>query len=114
MTCRRGDIVLVRFPDSNLRTYKKRPALIVQADSLATGLSQKIVAMVTSNTARSGPTRVLVQKNSNEGMQMGIRSDSVVVTDNLATVLDREMDKVIGHRADMTQVDQALRRTLAL
>ena len=27
-----GDVVLVLFPDSNLQTAKRRPALIVQAD----------------------------------------------------------------------------------
>ena len=38
MNYRRGDIVLVLFPDSNLRTSKRRPALVVQADQLGTGL----------------------------------------------------------------------------
>ena len=32
MPYRRGDVILVRYPDSNLVTYKKRPALVVQAD----------------------------------------------------------------------------------
>jgi len=40
----RGDVVLVLFPDSNLRTAKKRPALVVQADGLNTGLAQTIIA----------------------------------------------------------------------
>jgi mRNA interferase MazF len=31
---KRGDIVLVLFPHSNLRTAKPRPALVVQADDL--------------------------------------------------------------------------------
>ncbi len=35
-TYRRGDVILVLFPDSNLLTAKLRPALIVQADNLAT------------------------------------------------------------------------------
>lgn len=51
MPYRRGDVILVLFPDSNLRTAKRRPALIVQADDLRTGLPQVIVAMVTSNPA---------------------------------------------------------------
>jgi mRNA interferase MazF len=34
----RGDVVLVLFPDSNLVTAKRRPALVVQADGLRTGL----------------------------------------------------------------------------
>jgi mRNA interferase MazF len=55
MKINRGDIVLVLFPDSNLRTAKRRPVLIVQADNLQTGLTQSIVAMITSNPARGGP-----------------------------------------------------------
>jgi mRNA-degrading endonuclease toxin of MazEF toxin-antitoxin module len=54
MNCRRGDVVLVLFPDSNLRTSKRRPALVVQSDQLGTELSQTIVAMITSNMARAG------------------------------------------------------------
>jgi len=34
---RRGDVVLVLFPHSDLRTAKLRPALVVQADNLQTG-----------------------------------------------------------------------------
>lgn len=40
---------------------------------------------------------------------MGILTDSVIVADNLATVLDREIDKRIGRCPIMTAVDQALR-----
>ena len=32
----RGDVVLVLYPDSNLRTAKRRPALVVQDDTLQT------------------------------------------------------------------------------
>jgi mRNA interferase MazF len=50
---KRGDVVLVLFPHSDLRTAKPRPALIVQADDLETELSQVIVAMITSKTFRA-------------------------------------------------------------
>jgi hypothetical protein len=50
----RGDVVLVLYPDSNLRTAKRRPALVVQRDKLQTGLPQLILAMVSSNLARAG------------------------------------------------------------
>lgn len=45
---------------------------------------------------------------------MGLRTDSVVMTDNLATVLDTEIDRRIGSTADMTIIDAALRHTLGL
>lgn len=59
--CNRGDVILVLFPNSDLRTAKLRPALVVQADNLHTGLSQVIVAMITSNLAHAHhPNRVVI------------------------------------------------------
>jgi len=111
----RGEIVLVFFPDSNLRTAKRRPALVVQVDNIATGLPQTIVAMITSNLARAGhPSRVLVQQTTPEGQQTGLLTDSVIMTDNLVTVLDTEIDRAIGVWSDMFSVDTALRHTFGL
>lgn len=114
LACKRGDIVLVVFPDSNLRTGKLRPALVAQADNLQTGLSQVIVAMITSNLARANhPSRVTVLLGSAEGPASGLITDSVVMTDNLATIAMTEISRVIGF-LPMAAVDSALRRTLAL
>ena len=114
MTCKRGDVILVRFPNSDLKTYKKRPALVVQANDLSTGLPQKIIALITSNLRRTGDTRVQFPQQSQAARCMGLRTDSVVVTDNLATVLEREIDKTIGHCPEMPAIDQALKQTLGL
>lgn len=115
MPFRRGDVVLVLFPDSNLLTAKRRPALVVQADDVETALPQTIVAMITSNMARAGhPSRIVVTQASPEGKEMNLRLDSVVMTDNLATVLHREIDRVIGRCRHMEPMDAALRHTLGL
>ncbi len=34
MRYKRADVVLVFFPDSNLRTAKRRPVLVIQGDNL--------------------------------------------------------------------------------
>ena len=110
----RGDVVLVSFPDSDLRTAKLRPVLIVQADDLETGLSQFVLAMITSRTMRQGhASRVLITMDSDAGKRSGLLTDSVVMTDNLATVQEWAIDRVIG-RLPMTQIDVALRHTLNL
>src|SRR6266446_5089804 len=97
MNCRRGDIVLVFFPDSNLRTSKRRPALVVQADRLGTDLPQTIVAMISSNLARAGhPSRVVVRVAGEGAKHSGLLMDSVIMTDNLATIHHSEIDRVIG------------------
>lgn len=113
-TCKKGDVVLIRFPNSDLVTYKKRPALVVQADEPDTGLSQKIIALITTNQQRTGPTRVPVPKNSKCGQAMNLPADSVIVMDNLTTVLLREIDKVVGCCTDMGEVEKALRCTFGL
>jgi mRNA interferase MazF len=70
MPCKRGDVVLVLYPDSNLRTAKRRPALVIQANNLRTGLPQTIVAMITSNMARANhASRVNVLLDSPQGRQ---------------------------------------------
>ncbi len=112
---RRGDVVLVLFPNSDLRTAKRRPALVVQRDNLATGLTQTIVAMISSNPARAGhPSRISIPRASSEGRAAGLRLDSVIMTDNLATVFESEIDSVLGHLSDMDGVDQALCHTLGI
>ncbi len=111
---KRGDVVLVLFPNSDLVSAKTRPALIVQADDLQTGLSQIIVAMVTSKVFRSGhPSRVTIFLNSSEGQRSGLLKDSVVMTDNLATIALSAVYRIIGSLST-AEVDEALRHTLGL
>ena len=113
MKTRRGDVVLVLFPNSDLRTAKRRPALVLQRDNLGSGLEQTIIAMISSNLARRGhPSRVFIPVSSAEGKAAGLRLDSVVMTDNLATIMESEIDSILGHLADIAKVNTALRHTL--
>ena len=50
---KRGDVILVLFPNSDLRTAKMRPALVIEANDLQTGLAQVIIAMITSTIGRA-------------------------------------------------------------
>lgn len=111
---KRGDVVLVLFPNSNLQTAKTRPALVVQADGLQTGLSQVIVAMITSRMFRANhSSRVPVLLSAPEARHSGLLTDSVVMTDNLATIVEAAIYRGIGHLT-MTDVDKALKHTLGL
>jgi mRNA interferase MazF len=112
---KRGDVVLVWFPNSDLTTFKRRPAVVVQADHLETGIAQVVIAMVTSNLLRRGhPSRVFIPLNSPEAREAGLRTDSVFMTDNLATVLEKAIAVNLGRVKVMTAVDAALKHTLAL
>src|SRR5438552_1641374 len=81
-TCKRADVVLVLFPNSDLRTAKLRPALVVQANDLNTGLQQVLVAMISSKLMRANhPSRIFVSR-ATSGRDTGLLVDSVVMTDN--------------------------------
>ena len=111
----RGAVMLVPFPNTDLRTAKLRPALIVQADDLGTDLAQVVLAMISSNLKRANhQSRVLIEAKSEQGKQSGLLFDSVVMTDNLATILLTTVSRVIGKLEEMSEVDDALRRTLGL
>jgi mRNA interferase MazF len=111
----RGDVVLVLFPNSDLRTAKRRPALVLQRDDLGSLLPQTIIAMISSNLARRGhPSRLFISRASPEGKVAGFRLDSVVMTDNLATILEGEIDSRLGHLTNMADVDTALKHTLGM
>jgi mRNA interferase MazF len=115
MLIKRGDAVRVLFPNSNLISSKRRPALVVQADNLKTDIPQILLAMITSNMKRSGqPSRVDVFINSVEGKTSGLRLDSVIMTDNIVTVLESEIDSILGRLPDMRKVDDALKHSFGL
>jgi len=115
MTYKRGDVLLALFPDSNLRTAKPRPVLVVQADGLNTSLPQTVVAMISSNLARLGhPSRVAVRLATPQGAATGLLLDSVIMTDNIATILDAAIHRALGTWTDMAAVDAALRHTMGL
>lgn len=70
--------------------------------------------MVTGRLFRMNhPSRVTVVLSTPEGRESGLLTDSVVMTDNLATIANTEIDRVIG-ALPMDEVDAALRHTLGL
>jgi mRNA interferase MazF len=101
----RGDLV----------TFKRRPALVVEADNLKSGIPQIVISMITSNLTRRGhPSRVFIALDSIEAREAGRRTDSIIMTDNLATVLEKAIAAKLGHLKILAAVDAALRHTLAL
>lgn len=74
-----------------------------------------MAALITSNLARRGhPSRVFVSLQSAATHGTGLRTDSVIMTDNLATILHQAIAQKLGHLADLTDIDRALRATLNL
>jgi mRNA interferase MazF len=70
--------------------------------------------MITTKLFRaSHPSRVAIFLSAAEGQQSGLLSDSVVMTDNLATIWESVIDRKVG-TLPMINIDAALRHTLNL
>ena len=107
MTYSRGDVVLVNYLHADLRKVSFRPAIVVQSDALSTNLSQKILVKITSKK-REGPARVAVALDSPVARQMGLMTDSVIMTDSIMTTEIREINRKIGTCPIMDHVSKAL------
>ena len=71
--------------------------------------------MITSNMTRAGhPSRVIVRVAGESATPSGLLMDSVIMTDNLATIHYDEIDRVIGQLPNLAELDAALRITLGL
>ena len=115
----RGDVVLVAFPfvaGPDVQR-KRRPALVVQANRYNRRRSAVVVAAITtSQTHASLPAKVAVPQDSDAGRAAGLRLDSVIDCQTLATLPRREIVSRLGRLpADlMRQVDRALADALDL
>src|SRR4051794_35148659 len=97
MSVHRGDVVLAWYPFASGRGGKRRPCLIVQNDSDNQKLANTVIAQITSNLRRQGdPAHLLIEVATPEGRQSGLLHDSLVSCNNLATIEQNLIDKVIG------------------
>ena len=115
----RGDVVLVAFPfvTQNHVRRKRRPALVVQSDRYNRRRAAVIIAAITSTRAHEQlPCKVPVAKDSPEGLQAGLKLDSVVDCQTLATVPRDEIVHRLGGLPPelMRLIDHALEDALGL
>jgi mRNA interferase MazF len=111
-TPKRGEIYLVSFdPTLGAEIQKTRPALILQNNIGNQHSPITIVAAVTSNVARRGPTTVLVK--AGEG---GLATDSVVLLNQIRSIDKRRLVKRLGVLLPerMEHVERALMISLGL
>ena len=95
---KRGDVVLVRFPHPSGLRGKKRPAVIVQSDAYAGGLSTFDVAEVTKTLSMaSDPACLFIDMSTPEGQATGLVRDSVISCLVLATVNADTVALILGH-----------------
>lgn len=109
----RGDVVLVPFPFSDQSGQKKRPGVVISADSHISAQSDLIVAQISSQVSSPVPTDEyeIVDWNGAGGLLF-----PSVVRPKLFTLEDSIVLRSLGYIpiAEMRQIDQRLRMVLSL
>lgn len=114
---RRGDVVRVDFPFTDIAHAKKRPAVVVQNDRDNQKIRKTVVAMITGNLNRLGdPSHVLIDPSTPEGASSGLHGLSLVSCNNLYTLEQDCIQKTLGHLSDILKrkLDDCLKSALGL
>lgn len=117
MSVKRGDVVLLQAPFASRTGAKTRPMLVVQNDRNNTRMANTILAFITTNLSRAAEaTQVLIDVNTADGKQTGLKQNSVVSCENILTVVQKDIMRTIGSLSNalMRQVDDALKESFAL
>ena len=117
MTIQRGDVVLARVPHTAGTRGKRRPAVVVQANSYNAVLRHVIVAEVTSNPRwMNDPACAFIDISTPEGKATGLHQNGVISCFHLVTMNEDRLGPPIGRLSTtiLQQVNNCLKAALEL
>lgn len=100
-SCRRGDVVLVPFPFTDLSTTKQRPALVVSPDAWNAAQSDVMLVALTSQMSVAPGAQDLVLAPT-DVTAAGLPKPSRVRTTKLFTMHQGLLKRTLGHLPDST------------
>lgn len=111
---KRGTIVLAKFPFTDLKSAKRRPALIIsnnpqQEDFIVLFISTRIPEI-------PFPTDFILDSNQTDFKESGLKTNSVFRADKIATLNKSIFTGEIGNLSEKTllQIDQRLKISLGI
>ena len=117
MPVSRGDVGLANVRFISGAGSKFRPVLIVQNDKNNARLQSTIIALITSNTSRAHTaTQLRIDVSTTDGAASGLLHESVAKAENLLTIMQADIRRIIGHLPDslMVRMDECMRQSLGI
>lgn len=114
MSLKRGDIVLVPFPFTDLSSHKVRPALIISSDPQGEDI---LVASISSiQSQRLLPTEFLLETNHPDFSITGLKKNSIFKLKKLLTLHHSTILRRLGSVSEALQneLDQCLGKVVGL
>jgi mRNA interferase MazF len=117
MNIQRGDVVKARFPHASGERGKKRPVVVIQADSYNRRLRHAVVAEVTGNLEGKGdPACLFVDSSTPEAQAAGLTRDCLISGYLLTLMSEERLQERIGSLSaeTMSKLDVCLKAALGL
>jgi len=113
---KRGDIVLVNYPFTNLLSSKVRPALIISSDSFTKSGEDAIFMFISSQTVNPQPTDLFLDQGDAEFLRTGLKKASLIRTAKIATLSKNIASSHLGQVGPrlMGEIGKKLREVLSL
>ena len=110
-TCRRGDVVLVKFVFGDEKGVKRRPALIISSEDYHKGRREAVLAAITSHVGRTLVGDYQLADWANAGLPL-----PSTVTGIVRTIKQDMIQRTLGSlsAADLAGVEAQVRASLAL
>lgn len=110
---RRGDVVLVPFPFTDLTTEKLRPAIIISVDPQKTDVVIAFVSSVVS-PERLSETDYLLNQDNPDFARTGLKKGSTFKMRKLLTIERSKIIRRLGRVSPATQKELDIRLTRAV
>ncbi|HLY66095.1 MAG TPA: type II toxin-antitoxin system PemK/MazF family toxin [Chloroflexota bacterium] len=101
MPCKQGDVVLVRFPFTDYRVLKKRPAVVVSADWFNQDRDDYLLAAVTSQIPME-LARDDFRLSQGDLDAAGLPRESLVKSGKIMALQKSMIDRTLGRLPDKT------------
>ena len=117
MNIQRGGVLKARFPHASGERGKKRPVIVVQADTYNQRLRHAVVAEVTGNLEGKGdPACLFVDSSTSEAQAAGLGRDCLISCCLLTLMSEDRLQERIGRLSPETlsKLDACLKAALGL
>lgn len=113
---KRGDVVLIRFPFTDLSSTKVRPALIISNENYNTHQEDVILLLITSNISRMSSDDYLLDSRNPEFKDTGLKQASAFRVGKIQTLNRKLINSKLGFVGPNTlkETEKRLRNLLQL
>ncbi|MHC4197452.1 MAG: type II toxin-antitoxin system PemK/MazF family toxin [Planctomycetota bacterium] len=113
---KRGDVVLIRFPFTDLSSTKVRPALIISNENYNSKQDDVVLLLITSNVSRVSPDDGILDSNDTEFKDTGLKQTSAFRVGKIQTLNKKLINSRLGLVGSNTlsKIEVRLRNLLQL